>query len=169
MMHSSSLLLLFWLAYVSSEISLGQCSGQACEHDHVVLNNGLRMPLIGLGTAGYTDQNLLTTALSSALLSGYRVIDTADLYSNHQQIATALAMSLPPLGLTRADLFIITKIRPTDLGYLKCKYAVRRFLEELVTPYLDLILIHAPTVPTILSMGPHTQQQKVLREETWRC
>ena len=127
------------------------------------------MPLIGLGTAGYTDQNLLMDALSSALSSGYRMIDTADLYSNHQQIAAALEVIQPILGLTRTDLFITTKIRPTDLGYLKCKYAVKRFLEELSIPYLDLVLIHAPTVPPILSMGPGPEQQKLLRAETWRC
>ena len=135
----------------------------------MVLNNGEKMPLIGLGTAGYTDQQLLTTALSSALSAGYRMIDTADLYSNHQQIAAALEVILPTQGLSRTNLFITTKIRPTDLGYLKCKYAVKRFLEELSTPYLDLVLIHAPHVPPILSMGPGPEGQKQLRKETWHC
>ena len=149
--------------------SLGQCSGVACDQDQVVLNNGEKMPLIGLGTAGYTDQQLLTSALSSALSAGYRMIDTADLYSNHQQIAAALEVILPTQGLTRTNLFITTKIRPTDLGYLKCKYAVKRFLEELSTPYLDLVLIHAPHVPPILGMGPGPEEHKQLRKETWNC
>ena len=72
-------------------------------------------------------------------------------------------------SLTREDIFIETKIRPTDLGYLKCKYAVSRFLEELSTSYIDLVLIHAPEVPPILSMAPSMMEQKRLRSETWRC
>ena len=95
--------------------------------------------------------------------------DTADLYSNHKQLATSLAVSLPKLGLTREDLFLTTKIRPTDLGYLQCKFAVRRFLEELSTFYLDLVLIHDPHVPPILGMAPSRSDQKTLRLETWKC
>ena len=127
------------------------------------------MPIVGLGTAGYTDQDLITHTLSTAIRAGYRLIDTADLYSNHQQIAAALGVILPEQGLDRADLFITTKIRPTDLGYLKCRYAVKRFLEELSTSYLDLVLIHSPTVPPILSMGPGPEQERQLRIETWQC
>ena len=44
-----------------------------------------------------------------------------------------------------------------------------RLLEELATPYLDLVLIHAPTVPPILGMAPSPQEQRDLRAETWRC
>ena len=78
-------------------------------------------------------------------------------------------MSLPELRLRREDLFLTTKIRPTDLGYLKCKFAVRRFLEELSTTYLDLVLVHAPDVPPILGMAPSRSDQSMLRLETWKC
>ena len=102
-------------------------------------------------------------------LNSFSSTDTADLYSNHQQIAASLAVSLPELGLRREDLFLTTKIRPTDLGYLQCKYAVRRFLEELSTTYLDLVLVHAPEVPPILGMGPSRSDQSRLRLDTWKC
>ena len=85
------------------------------------------------------------------------------------QIAKALDQSMRKYSLSRKDIFLETKIRPTDLGYLKCKYAVARFLEELSTPYIDLVLIHSPDVPPILSMAPSMMDQKVLRSETWRC
>ena len=78
-------------------------------------------------------------------------------------------MSLSELGLRREDLFLTTKIRPTDLGYLQCKFAVRRFLEELSTTYLDLVLVHAPEVPPILGMGPSRSDQSRLRLDTWKC
>ena len=85
---------------------------------------------------------------------------------------------------SREDIFLTTKLRPTDLGGTRCRYAVSRFLEELSTDYLDLLLIHAPDVPPILSMAPSSAQQVILmschalhpvqpqaklRAETWRC
>ena len=78
-------------------------------------------------------------------------------------------MSLSELGLGREDLFLTTKIRPTDLGYLQCKFAVRRFLEEPDTSYLDLVLIHAPEIPPILGMAPSRSDQSRLRLDTWKC
>jgi len=162
---STILLFLCGLTYCSD-----QCDTQTCEEDiRVDLENGQVMPGIGLGTAGYTDQDLITRVLDAALSSGYRMIDTADLYDNHQQLALALKNLLPKYGLQRQDIFLITKIRPSDLGYLKCKYTIPRFLEELSTSFLDLVLIHAPDIPPILGMAPSASDQKVLRDDTWRC
>ena len=76
---------------------------------------------------------------------------------------------MPKHDLKRGDIFITTKIRPTDLGYLKCRYSIQRFLEELSTDYIDLVLIHAPDIPPILGMSPSHDDQKLLRAETWKC
>ena len=65
---------------------------------------------------------------------------------------------------SREDIFLTTKLRPTDLGGTRCRYAVSRFLEELSTDYLDLLLIHAPDVPPILSMAPSSIQQVILMQ-----
>merc|ERR1712183_287203 len=156
---------------IKPEVEGDQCGGGSAvwSGGQVVLNNGERMPVIGLGTAGFTDKHLVDQTILAALKAGYRMIDTADLYSNHQQIAASLAVSLPELGLRREELFLTTKIRPSDLGYLQCKFAVRRFLEELSTTYLDLVLIHAPEVPPILGMAPSRSDQSMLRLETWKC
>ena len=64
----------------------------------------------------------------------------------------------------REDIFLTTKLRPTDLGRTRCRYAVSRFLEELSTDYLDLLLIHAPDVPPILSMAPSPTKQELLMQ-----
>ena len=151
--------------------------------DWLRLSSGRWMPRIGLGTAGLTEPALVERAVSDALDVGYRMIDTADLYENHRQIANALNLTLPRLGLernqfhfkgssqhsfivslnSREDIFLTTKLRPTDLGDTRCRYAVSRFLEELSTDYLDLLLIHAPVVPPILNMAPSpTQQVKLM-------
>ena len=95
--------------------------------------------------------------------------DTADLYNNHQQIGRAINASLDRHGLRREDMFLVTKLRPTDLGHLKCVHAVPRLLEELGTSHLDLLLIHAPDIPPILGMAPGLEDQKRLRSETWKC
>ena len=151
--------------------------------DWLRLSSGRWMPRIGLGTAGLTEPALVERVVSDALDVGYRMIDTADLYENHRQIANALNLTLPRLGLernqfhfkvssqhsfivslnSREDIFLTTKLRPTDLGDTRCRYAVSRFLEELSTDYLDLLLIHAPVVPPILNMAPSpTQQVKLM-------
>jgi diketogulonate reductase-like aldo/keto reductase len=134
-----------------------------------LLSSGRRLPRLGLGTAGLTRPIPMAQLVGTALHAGYRLIDTADLYYNHRALANALATTLPSLGLTREDIFLTTKLRPTDLGATRCRYAVRRMLEELHTDYLDLLLIHAPTVPPVLGMAPSQVEQKELRAETWRC
>ena len=151
-----------------------QCEREVCadkkdEEGSLRLNNGKMMPVVGLGTAGLTDQPTVSRAVSSALAAGYRMIDTADLYNNHQQIARALNDSLCSLGLKREVVFLVTKLRPTDLGYLKCVHTVPRLLEELGTTYLDLVLVHAPDIPPILGMAPGPEDQRRLRSETWKC
>ena len=119
----------------------GQCEGSWCGEDRVVLNNGEAMPRVGLGTAGLTHQDTLHTAVEAAVASGYRMFgqwpagvmlchvmlcvmllqcdndpDTADLYSNHAQLAAALARALQRHSLAREDVFLVTKLRPVDLG-----------------------------------------------------
>ena len=66
-------------------------------------------------------------------------------------------------------MFLVTKLRPTDLGYLRCVHTLPRLLEELETPYLDLVFIHGPHIPPILGMAPGPEDQKRLRSETWKC
>ena len=59
-------------------------------------------------------------------------------------------------------MFLTSKLRPTDLGHTRCVYAVKRILEELDTEYLDLLLIHGPTVPPVLGMAPGPEAQVVI-------
>ena len=50
------------------------------------------------------------------------MLDTADLYYNHAAISAALRISLPALELAREDIFLTTKLRPSDLGETRCRY-----------------------------------------------
>lgn len=97
----------------------------------------LQMPIIGLGTWKLSGKEC-ERVISLAFELGYRHFDTADVYQNHEAIGRAI-QSLP-----REAIYLTTKIAMKDLAPEKIKKAVDRFLKELKTDYLDLLLIHWP-------------------------
>src|SRR5205823_13575588 len=78
----------------------------------VTLNNGVEMPALGLGVF-QTPPDETRDAVRAALSAGYRLIDTATAYGNERQLGDALHDS----GLTRAEVFLETKIRISDYGH----------------------------------------------------
>ncbi len=98
---------------------------------------GGRMPQVGFGTWRLRSDQA-RAAVTAALSAGYRHIDTATMYGNEQEIGDALAAS----DVDRADVFLTTKIRPSDLGQERA--VLRRSLRALGTDYLDLWLVHWP-------------------------
>jgi 2,5-diketo-D-gluconate reductase B len=102
------------------------------------------MPLIGLGTYRLQGKEC-QEAMSLALELGYRHIDTADVYENHEAIGKAIR------HWPRQELFLTSKIRFSDLEPKCIHKAVPRFLKELKTDYLDLLLIHWPNPQANLS------------------
>jgi diketogulonate reductase-like aldo/keto reductase len=103
-----------------------------------------RMPRVGFGTWRLRGDQA-RAAVREALAVGYRHIDTATMYGNEEEIGQALADS----GLDRADVFLTTKIRPSDIG--KERSVLRRSLRALGTDYLDLWLVHWPPSPRAAS------------------
>jgi 2,5-diketo-D-gluconate reductase A len=103
----------------------------------VALPGGGRMPQVGFGTWKLRNDQAREAVLA-ALAVGYRHIDTATMYANEAEVGQALAGS----GLDRADLFVTTKIRPSDAG--KARAILRQSLRALGTDYLDLWLVHWP-------------------------
>ncbi len=98
---------------------------------------GGRMPQVGFGTWRLrADQ--ARAAVREALAVGYRHLDTATMYGNEDEIGQALADS----GVDRADVFLTTKIRPSDIG--KERAVLHHSLRGLGTDYLDLWLVHWP-------------------------
>ena len=106
---------------------------------YVELNSGDKMPILGLGTWQLKGKNCVSS-VEDALDIGYRHIDTADGYDNHQKVAQGIKKS----ELNRDELFITSKIKPENLHYEDIKKDVKRFLNELDIKYLDLLLIHWP-------------------------
>lgn len=108
--------------------------------DFVTLNNGIKMPLEGFGVFQIPDTDICEQAVTDAIKSGYRLIDTAAAYMNEEAVGRAIAKS----GVPREELFIVTKLWVQDAGYEKAKKAFNTSLEKLGLDYLDLYLIHQP-------------------------
>ena len=106
------------------------------------LRNGLTMPTIGLGTGGLAPETTQTT-LIAALSLGYRMVDMAREYANEQLMGEILSSGedrFPP----RRDLFLISKVWPTHLGFTPTSLEISATLAALQTPYIDLYSIHWP-------------------------
>lgn len=104
------------------------------------LSNGVEMPMLGFGVFQVPDSAACENAVSQALATGYRLIDTAAAYFNEEAVGAAIKKS----GLPREDLFITTKLWIQDAGYEKAKQAFYLSLRKLGLDYLDLYLIHQP-------------------------
>src|SRR5581483_11696452 len=101
------------------------------------LNTGAKMPALGFGT-WQIHGDACYRAVSWALETGYRHIDTARIYGNEDQVGRAVTDS----GLKRSELFITTKLWPTDFSHPE--RALQASLERLGADYVDLYLIHWP-------------------------
>jgi 2,5-diketo-D-gluconate reductase A len=106
----------------------------------VTLNNGVEMPLLGFGVFQVTDLDECERAVSDALSTGYRLIDTAAAYGNEEAVGNAIKRS----GVPRDELFVTTKLWISDAGDDRTRQAFERSLERLGLEYLDLYLIHQP-------------------------
>ncbi len=106
------------------------------EQKYVKLNNGVEMPMVGIGTFLLTPDEAEASALS-ALQSGYRLIDTANAYVNEKAVGRAMKKS----GLDRKEIFLETKLWP---AFYEQEDAVEKTLQRLDTDYIDLLLIHQP-------------------------
>ena len=104
--------------------------------EYATLNNGLKMPMAGIGTFLLTPDEAEASVLA-ALADGYRLIDTANAYVNEKAVGRAMKKS----GLPREEIFLETKLWPS---FYEDEDAVDKTLERLGTDYIDLLLLHQP-------------------------
>ena len=105
----------------------------------VQLANGNEIPWIGLGTWQMTPEEAERT-VEYALKNGYIHIDTARSYHNEEGVGRGMKAS----GLNREDYFLTTKVRGQTKTYEGAKQDIEASLKALDTPYIDLVIIHAP-------------------------
>jgi 2,5-diketo-D-gluconate reductase A len=105
----------------------------------VTLNNGLKMPYLGLGTMTLNGE-VGVRCVADAIALGYRLIDTAMIYNTEKEVGAGIKQS----GIKREELFITTKLWKADMGYEQAKKGFQTSINKLGTDYLDLYLIHRP-------------------------
>eukprot|EP00971_Amphidinium_carterae_P054540 1074552-Amphidinium_carterae.1 len=111
------------------------------------LSDGQVMPLVGLGVYRVkTSGDVCYQAVRSALERGYRLIDTAAMYGNEQEVGRAIRDS----GIPRSEIFVTTKIKPQDHGRGRTRKAGLQSHHSLGIVYVDLLLMHSPTGGKIL-------------------
>lgn len=103
---------------------------------YVKLNNGVEMPMAGIGTFLLSPQEAEASCIS-ALQDGYRLIDTANAYVNEKAVGRAMKKS----GIAREEIFLETKLWPSFYNDVD---AVEKTLQRLDTDTIDLLLIHQP-------------------------
>lgn len=104
--------------------------------EYVSLNNGVKMPIAGIGTFLLKPDEAEASVLA-ALQNGYRLIDTANAYVNEKAVGRGMKKS----GAVREEIFLETKLWPS---FYEQEDAVDKTLERLDTDYIDLLLIHQP-------------------------
>lgn len=101
---------------------------------------GTEVPALGFGTYKLRGAEC-TSAILTALDTGYRHIDTAQIYENEDAVGDALKQT----GVAREDIFLTTKVWMSNVGPDALQASVDESLKKLKTDYIDLLLIHWPT------------------------
>jgi len=115
------------------------------------LNNGVEMPVLGIGVWNIPSGGPAKNAVLLALERGVRLIDTAKMYRNEDDVGAAVRQS----GVPRSEVFVTTKVWGTDQGYASTLRAFEESRRRLGLDYVDLYLIHWPV--------------ERLRAETWEA
>eukprot|EP01018_Ginkgo_biloba_P013443 Gb_09419 [translate_table: standard] len=121
-------------------------AGQAA----ITLNNGHKMPIIGLGV-WRMEGNLIKDIVFNALTMGYRHFDCAADYKNEKEVGQALAEAFQQGLVKREEIFITTKLWNSDHGHVL--EACKDSLKNLQLEYLDLYLVHFPVATRHTGVG----------------
>lgn len=123
----------------------------------VTLNSGYVMPINGLGTYSLTG-DICFESVTSALQNGVRLIDTAYMYSNEEEVGRAIRES----GIPREEIFVITKLYPNQFS--EPEKAIEQALEKLDIDYIDMMLLHHPgtdDVKAYKAMEKYVESSKI--------
>jgi diketogulonate reductase-like aldo/keto reductase len=116
----------------------------------VVTSGDARIPAVGLGTWDLRGRTC-ASMVEQALRLGYRHVDTAEMYGNEREVGEGLRAS----GISRADVFVTTKVWPDNLAPADLERSTKESLARLRLSYVDLLLIHwpSPRIPLVDTMG----------------
>jgi diketogulonate reductase-like aldo/keto reductase len=131
-----SIIIAFFMATTTINATEKEVNGQP----YVQLYNGQWMPRFGIGTYNVPGDSVAEDAVSYALKCGYRHIDTAHAYRVERGVGKAIKES----GIPRSEIWITSKLWPSEYGEGKTMEAIDKMLERLQTDYIDLLYVHQP-------------------------
>lgn len=106
---------------------------------HIIIDD-IKIPLLGYGTWDLKG-NTCVEGVKDALNMGYRHIDTARMYGNEAEVGEGISKS----GVKREDIYLVTKIAPSELNPERIPSVTENSLKKLGTDFVDLLLIHWPS------------------------
>lgn len=124
----------------------------------ISLNDGNKIPVVGLGTYKSTEQEGIES-VSAAISKGYSLIDTAAKYGNEEAVGKGIKAS----GVLREDIFLTNKLWRENLGYESTKKEFEKSLKKLDLDYIDLYLIHWP------ANAKNYENWQKTNADTWRA
>ena len=108
----------------------------------ITLNNGNKIPQVGLGTWQNKNSEATVNSVYQAIKTGYRHIDTAAIYCNEREVGLAIKKAIAEGIVKREDLYVVTKLWCTQ--HRSAQQAIKQSLERLQLDYVDLYLMHIP-------------------------
>ena len=111
------------------------------------MRNNVPIPTMGLGTGGLIPGEEMHNTMATALKLGYRMFDLAREYGNEAEMAEVIEEAIDEDGnrfVARGDVFVISKVWPTELGFIPTSDALYMSLRDLGTTYIDMYLLHWP-------------------------
>lgn len=129
-----------------SEVSLVSWINSVIKIEKYTLYNGVKVPVIGLGTWKAINKMVSKGSVKAAIKAGYRNIDTAQAYHNEESIGLGIREAIEEYNIKREELFISTKVWNTHRSYNKVMGAFQQSLDKLGLDYIDLYMIHWPAV-----------------------
>ncbi len=127
------------------------------EQTYIKLNDGNKIPQFGLGVYQVPEGEATINAVKTALEMGVRHIDTAHAYQNERSVGKAVNES----GIPREEIWITTKLWPSEYGEGKTSQAIDKMLKRLDTDYIDLLLLHQQFGDYI---GAYKDMQKAVKD-----
>lgn len=127
------------VALLLAAFNFTNAQGQNIGAPKLKLNNGIEMPQFGLGTFTASNEACKEACLI-AFKNGYRHIDTAHAYRNESGVGEAVKES----GIPREEIWITSKLWPSEYGEGITSEAIDKMLERLQTTYIDLLYVHQP-------------------------
>jgi len=118
---------------------------------------GEKVPSLGLGTYRLTGEACVR-AVGRAVSMGYRHLDTAQMYGNEDEVGRGIEDA----GVDREEIFLTTKVWPSDFAHNRVLRKTRESLKKLRTEYVDLLLMHWPgdSVPMGETLGAMRELQE---------